>query len=214
MELVRQGAEAKIFRVDFVGRAALVKERFSKAYRHPEMDKKLRIRRTLAEVRAIQRCRKLGVDSPVMYHVDYQRCRIVMEKIDGETVRDSLFALEEKNDSEEAIVLMKRLGETIANMHNGGLIHGDLTTSNFIVRRSSGSIVVIDFGLSYTSRMIEDCAVDLYVLERAFLSTHPKSEKLFEKVLNAYHGCARIASKVLSKLEDVRRRGRKRDMLG
>ena len=37
--------------------------------------------------------------------------------------------------------------------------------------------VMIDFGLSFQSHSIEDKAVDLYVLERAFLSTHPNSEK-------------------------------------
>ena len=41
--------------------------------------------------------------------------------------------------------------------------------------------VVIDFGLSYISTLAEDKAVDLYVLERAFLSTHPSSEKLVNK---------------------------------
>lgn len=38
--------------------------------------------------------------------------------------------------------------------------------------------VVIDFGLSFVSSLIEDKAVDLYVLERAFSSTHPKTEAL------------------------------------
>ena len=37
---------------------------------------------------------------------------------------------------------------------------------------------MIDFGLSYNSTLAEDKAVDLYVLERAFLSTHPNSETL------------------------------------
>ena len=46
--------------------------------------------------------------------------------------------------------------------------------------------VLIDFGLSYHSSLIEDKAVDLYVLERAFASTHPDSEPLFAAVLNAY----------------------------
>lgn len=36
--------------------------------------------------------------------------------------------------------------------------------------------VLIDFGLSYVSVMPEDKAVDLYVLERAFSSTHPNTE--------------------------------------
>ena len=33
---------------------------------------------------------------------------------------------------------------------------------------------------------MEDKAVDLYVLERAFASTHPQSEPLFAGVLRAY----------------------------
>jgi hypothetical protein len=41
--------------------------------------------------------------------------------------------------------------------------------------------VVIDFGLSEVSQLNEDRAVDLYVLERAFLSTHPNSEKMVSK---------------------------------
>ncbi len=36
------------------------------------------------------------------------------------------------------------------------------------------SQVLIDFGLSYHSTLVEDKAVDLYVLERAFVSTHPR----------------------------------------
>jgi tRNA A-37 threonylcarbamoyl transferase component Bud32 len=44
--------------------------------------------------------------------------------------------------------------------------------------------VMIDFGLSYNSSLAEDKAVDLYVLERAFLSTHPNSEKLVSTVQN------------------------------
>jgi TP53 regulating kinase-like protein len=76
--------------------------------------------------------------------------------------------------------------------HKGGVVHGDLTTSNMIIRKETGSLVIyfisfnstksfkvmIDFGLSYVSALPEDKAVDIYVLERAFLSTHPNSEIL------------------------------------
>jgi tRNA A-37 threonylcarbamoyl transferase component Bud32 len=34
--------------------------------------------------------------------------------------------------------------------------------------------------------LVEDKAVDLYVLERAFSSTHPDSEPLFASVLDSY----------------------------
>ena len=45
---------------------------------------------------------------------------------------------------------------------------------------------MIDFGLAYHSALVEDKAVDLYVLERAFASTHPDSEHLFASILAAY----------------------------
>ena len=42
---------------------------------------------------------------------------------------------------------------------------------------------MIDFGLSFQEGVAEDKGVDLYVLERAFLSTHPNTEKLFAEVM-------------------------------
>ena len=38
---------------------------------------------------------------------------------------------------------------------------------------------MIDFGLSYLKKSVEDKAVDLYVLEKAFISTHPEREQEF-----------------------------------
>ena len=46
--------------------------------------------------------------------------------------------------------------------------------------------MLIDFGLAFQSAVVEDKAVDLYVLERAFASTHPGSEGMFRGVLVGY----------------------------
>jgi len=90
---------------------------------------------------------------------------------------------------------------------------------------------MIDFGLAYTSTLVEDKAVDLYVLERAFTSTHPDSEPMFFAVLEAYKkGMGKDWAAVERRLEDgecgllfcnpssfsfaVRLRGRKRSMVG
>lgn len=108
---------------------------------------------------------------------------------------------------------MPLIGRQLANMHSADVIHGDLTTSNMMVRavkrpssaqspsleasfdslRLEGAgadkeveVVLIDFGLSFNSTTAEDKAVDLYVLERAFNSTHPNSQHLFAAVLAAY----------------------------
>jgi Kae1-associated kinase Bud32 len=74
----------------------------------------------------------------------------------------------------ESESLMQRLGAVISHLHDGNLVHGDLTTSNLLLRPGEGGLelVVIDFGLSYNSTLAEDKAVDLYVLERAFSSAH------------------------------------------
>lgn len=51
--------------------------------------------------------------------------------------------------------------------------------------------VLIDFGLASTSSLVEDKAVDLYVLERTFTSTHPDSEPLLASVRTNSHVCSR-----------------------
>ncbi|UOH83883.1 EKC/KEOPS complex subunit BUD32 [Cryptococcus neoformans] len=104
--------------------------------------------------------------------------------------------------------LMRSIGAALARLHKTMIIHGDLTTSNMMV--------LIDFGLSSQAQFPENYAVDLYVLERAFASTHPRSEKLYAGVLETYaEGLGEKKWKPIQiKLKDVRRRGRKRDMTG
>lgn len=79
-----------------------------------------------------------------------------------------------------------------------------------------GELVLIDFGLATQSSSDEDRAVDLYVLERAFGSTHPREEGMFGEVLEGYSvGMGGKAGKaVLRRLDDVRLRGRKKSMIG
>jgi len=118
--------------------------------------------------------------------------------------------------------LMSLIGTEIAKMHQADVIHGDLTTSNMMIRHpfaakspSSMKLVLIDFGLAYVSTLVEDKAVDLYVLERAFGSTHPDSEPMFASVLAAYEEkMGKEWSGIKKRLDEVRLRGRKRSMVG
>lgn len=66
----------------------------------------------------------------------------------------------------------------MAKLHDGGMIHGDLTTSNMIVRKADEALVLIDFGLATIATLPEDKAVDLYVLERAITSAHSQHTAL------------------------------------
>ncbi len=63
------------------------------------------------------------------------------------------------------------IGESIARLHQCGIIHGDLTTSNLIL--SGDKIVFIDFGLSRISQLTEDKGVDLLVFKKALKGIQP-----------------------------------------
>ena len=216
--LLKQGAEARVYKTEFYNKKTIVKERFSKSYRHPSLDEKLTHRRTSQEVRSMLRCRKAGICTPAVYFVDYTTHCIYMEEIQNSvTARDHVNELLETpgEESEQSLqILAEKVGCTLADMHNVDCIHGDLTTSNMLLKTGFENIVLIDFGLSFISALTEDKGVDLYVLERAFLSTHPNTEQLFKVVLENYGKKANKADEIIKKLDEVRLRGRKRTMVG
>ena len=135
------------------------------------------------------------------------------------------------------VELIRNMGETIALLHFNDMIHGDLTTSNMLYDITKNKLYLIDFGLSVNSDKVEDKAVDLYVLERAFVSTHPNSQELVDYLLKCYYNSLKglyesndnksnnsqnknnkmvgdRAKHILNRLEKVRLRGRKRSMVG
>ena len=208
--MISQGAEGRVFAVQFLNRPAIVKQRFKKTYRHPVLDAKITRSRLTSEARAIVRARKLGVTTPTIYHVDTQQNAIYMERVQGRPLKELI----REGMSEED---MRRVGEDVgrhvAAMHDGGLIHGDLTTSNILVREDDGRVVIIDFGLAHNSIIAEDKGVDLYVLERAVTVT-AAAEKLFEGVMSAHKTSSSQWSASFNKFAEVRMRGRKRSMVG
>ncbi|KAL4247187.1 EKC/KEOPS complex subunit BUD32 [Abortiporus biennis] len=223
----------------------LFKYRFHKQYRHPTLDTSLTKARVQGEARAILRCLRAGVKVPGIRMVDAPEGVLGIEWIDGKSVRfllgggaegeeeieevDDAVADEDEDSEQEDFLrdygvtpdqVMKLIGTEIAKMHKADVVHGDLTTSNMMLRHplkagGSAEMVLIDFGLAYVSTLVEDKAVDLYVLERAFSSTHPSSESLFAGVLNAYAiKMGKDWKAISNRLDEVRLRGRKRSMLG
>ncbi|KAM6248735.1 EKC/KEOPS complex subunit TP53RK [Porphyrio hochstetteri] len=218
LQLVQQGAEACVYRGLFLGRAAVAKLRIPKRYRHPALEERLSRRRMAQEARSLLRCRRAGIPAPVVYFVDYVTNSIYLEDIIGSvTVQDHIYSVQQSgNDSSSLLILAEKMGELLARMHDEDLIHGDLTTSNVLLRppKEKLDLVLIDFGLSFISGLPEDKGVDLYVLEKAFLSTHPDTEAMFKTLLKTYAATSKKSGPVIKKLDEVRLRGRKRSMIG
>merc|ERR1719391_1611318 len=172
-ELFKQGAEARLSVGTFLGgNRAVLKERFAKKYRHPELDAKLTKDRFRGEIRSLVRCKTLpGIRTPTLYFVDPEKSLFVMEFVEGVTCRD--YIKSNLGDRPALTSLASRMGRLIGILHANNLIHGDLTTSNILVEAGSGDqgdgirLCLIDFGLGYVDGSQEDKGVDLYVLERA-----------------------------------------------
>ncbi|CAE6344102.1 unnamed protein product [Rhizoctonia solani] len=232
-QLIAQGAEARVYKTTLGSPPVLLKHRFPKQYRNSALDVSLTKQRVSGEARALLRCLRYVVNSgggaEGEEEVDVAEEEIEDEEAEMDELKDVYGLTQER--------LMTLIGEEIAKMHKSDIIHGDLTTSNMMLRQDTKNketqlvlidfglsynsvlvedkAVLIDFGLSYNSVLVEDKAVDLYVLERAFASTHPQSEGMFIQVLEAYGRVSGPAWKnIKRRLDDVRLRGRKRSMVG
>lgn len=235
-ELKYQGAESRIYFGTHQDNCCVIKHRFSKKYRHPILDKKLTKERTKRERRMIEKIRskskELSCYMPRVVWSD-DSTLLMTEIKDCETL---YHYIQQKSYETSSLALL--IGKCVAELHNLGIIHGDLTTSNLvIVPKLSGNIdenpskkikstdnldsfvvIPIDFGLSTGANHPEERAVDLYVLERALLSTHFSDSTFFNTILETYlewineKTCEPFGKqKIVEKLREVRARGRKSD---
>lgn len=178
MKLLRRGAEAELYEAEFEGKKALLKKRVEKGYRCKELDSEIGVSRTNLEARLLGKARSMGVNTPQVYSVDKGKREIVMEFVEGKRAKDVLNGSNFEKICDE-------IGQGIAKMHAFDLVHGDLTTSNILIRGKE--LFFIDFGLGKTSNKVEDKAVDLLVFKKTFGATHAGlMPKGWEKILAGY----------------------------
>jgi TP53 regulating kinase-like protein len=122
--LIAQAAEAKIYKDGKL----IIKERVSKGYRHPELDKKLIKQRTKREAKLLEKASKM-INAPLpqnLQEIEKSRTNsIIMPFIEGKKLSENLENLDWKT-------ICKEIGNQIAKLHDNNIIHGDLTTSNMI----------------------------------------------------------------------------------
>ncbi|MDD2754310.1 MAG: Kae1-associated kinase Bud32 [Methanothrix sp.] len=188
MEIGR-GAEAVIT----LENGVVKKERLPKSYRQPALDERIRQERTLREARIMSDARRHGVLTPII--CDVSRFDLRMERVVGEKLKDVI------NPE-----LSEMVGETVGKLHRGGIVHGDLTTSNMIITR--GKICLIDFGLSFYEKTVEAQGVDVHVYFQTLESTHDQPQELIEAFVVGYARIYSQADAVLQRVKEIKARGR------
>ena len=201
MKLIKKGAEADLYQTNWQNSKAILKIRKAKKYRNSLLDSKIRKQRTIKESQMLSLVKSYGIPAPLVYFVNLENTSITMQEIPGTAVHDL---------SESKIIkLSKDIGKLVGILHKNGVMHGDLTTSNFILFQSR--VYVIDFGLSQISIKPEDHAVDLRLIKEILNSAHAKIMiSSWKNFLNGYKSIVGNAyyAKITKLVSDIESRGR------
>ncbi|MDH3313978.1 MAG: KEOPS complex kinase/ATPase Bud32 [Nitrosopumilus sp.] len=201
MKLIKKGAEADIYQTKWQNSKAILKIRKVKNYRNSSLDSKIRKQRTIKESQMISYARTFGIPTPLVYFVNLEKSFIIMQEIPGTPIHDL---------SESKIIkLSKEIGKLVGMLHKNGIMHGDLTTSNFILFKNM--VYVIDFGLSQNTIKPEDHAVDLRLIKEILNSAHAKiMQYAWNNFLLGYKSVVGTSynTKITKLVSDIENRGR------
>jgi TP53 regulating kinase-like protein len=201
MILLQKGAEGDIFLTMHQDKPAILKTRKKKPYRNSILDDKIRRQRTIREASMLSEVKSLGIHTPLVYQVNTSDCTILMQYVKGSLVRNL--------SGTKLVNACKQIGKITGTMHQNGVMHGDLTTSNFIV--SKNKVYIFDFGLAQKTPKLEDHAVDLRLFKEILSSAHVDlMDKLWPAFMAGYKsvvGSERF-NRVVNYVSTIESRGR------
>ena len=200
--MIFRGAEAIIEKIKWQDFTAVSKVRNKRSYRHPELERKLVVERLRSESRIIEYLLSKGVLVPSLYEVNTEKSQIIMEFIDGISLEKGL-----RTDKFRDYLISS--ATLISQIHSLGIVHGDPTTSNFMI---SGGLYAIDFGLSSFDDAAESRASDLRVFFESLEAHHSEIDGR-EIFLESYSRW-KPSGEVLNALEVLELRGRYNLMRG
>jgi len=201
MKLMKKGAEADIYQLMWQNSKAILKIRKSKNYRNSILDSKICKQRTIKESQMLSQVKSFGIPTPLVYFVNLKNNSIMMQEISGKPIHDL--------PESKIIELSKQIGKLVGTLHKNGVMHGDLTTSNFILFQKI--VYVIDFGLAQNTIKSEDHAVDLRLIKEILNSAHAKiMQSAWKNFLLGYKSVVGSTSfaKITKLVLDIESRGR------
>jgi bifunctional N6-L-threonylcarbamoyladenine synthase / protein kinase Bud32 len=185
------GAEAIVE----IGENRVRKRRVAKPYRHPGLDARLGRERTVAEARLTSEARRHGVPTPLVYGVDLRSGTITFERVGDRELREAL-----------APDRVREVGSHLARLHGAGIVHGDPTPRN--VMAGGERTYLIDFGLGYHSKSVEDHAMDLHVFSGTLSGLAEDPDACRDALVAGYRSAG--SEETLVQLREIDRRGRYR----
>lgn len=206
MKLLKKGAEADIYITSWNGQKSILKIRKKKDYRIQSLDTRIRTLRTVREAKMLSEVKSFGIITPLVYFVDEKKCKIFLQYIKGGLVRDL--------SSRQIIQVCKEIGNIAGILHKNGIMHGDLTTSNFIL--SKKGLVILDFGLSQKTNEIVDFAIDLRLFKEVLNSAHAQIvNNAWTLFLQGYQKILgkNLAEKIINQVSVIEKRGRYADVV-
>ncbi len=202
-KVISIGAESTLLLGDISGIRVVLKLRRKKPYMDPVLSSSLARERTSKEAKIMVMARSRGIPAPRVYMVLPSIGLIIMEYIEGLSLKDAL------NMNEiDPVVAGLETGKIIGLLHKSGIVHGDPTTTNFI--KYNNNLYLIDYGLSDFSSKREDRAVDIHLFRRVVEASHTSiSTILLESFFEGYRSVmGREAKAIIERASEIALMGR------
>jgi TP53 regulating kinase-like protein len=201
MKILKKGAEADVYISSWNGKKSVLKIRKEKKYRNSSLDTRIRKQRTIREAQIVSHVKSFGISTPLIYFVNYKNFSIYMQYVKGKLIRD----MDEKSIPKTCL----QIGMIVGTLHQNGIMHGDLTTSNFIL--TSKHLFLIDFGLANRTEKPDDHAVDLRLFKEILNSAHANvMKKSWKNFITGYEKSVgkKHCKKILELVSVIESRGR------
>lgn len=190
----------------------IVKHRLPRKYKGKEAENSS-LNKIKQEVNNLTKARNLGVPVPAIYALNIKQRFICLEYFKNHISLKEYLDAKSDNYDDDTIIEMRKLfttlGNHIADMHNGNVIHGDLSITNVFVDKNKLTLKIIAFGLSSNSGNVEEKAVDLYSFIRSLPATaeeYMRYDDLTHCVYTGYTAKSLKLDAVVQRLQKIKQK--------
>ncbi len=124
-------------------------------------------------MRLLVEARRAGVRTPLVYDVDLEKHRLILEELPGPTLRHLLE--DPATAPADLASAVRAFGEALGRLHVAGIAHGDLTSSNVMYPDgAAGRPAFLDLSMGTRNPGVEELGIDLHLVEEDLkaLSAH------------------------------------------